>query len=128
MQSRYTPLLQRVPLWVAGRRHARRRLPIYVLFNFSLAGSSDIAFNERQQLAAARRHRRAAHAVAAAAVAPAPAPLPAQPVAAASPAASKLQQFLAPEIKAGLVSVLEDPQAITVRLTNATCSGPGRRR
>jgi type VI secretion system protein ImpK len=36
-----------------------------------------------------------------------------------------LHQFLQPEIAAGLVQVLEDPQSITVRLTNRTTFASG---
>jgi type VI secretion system protein ImpK len=43
-----------------------------------------------------------------------------------SPVAAKLHQFLAPEIKEGLVVVLEDAQSVTVRLTNRNMFGSGQ--
>ncbi len=127
LQTGYTPLLQRVPLWMLGVATLGAACLIYVLFNFSLAGSSDIAFNEVTNLPprGAIVVPRTAVAAAAVAPAPAPAPLPVQPVAAPGPAALNIHQFLAPEIKAGLVEVLEDPQSLTVRLTNRSMFGSG---
>jgi len=54
-------------------------------------------------------------------------PPPPQPqvVAVASSAGPNLHKFLEPEIKAGLVEVFEDPQSITVRLTNRSMFGSG---
>jgi type VI secretion system protein ImpK len=56
---------------------------------------------------------------------PPPAPPPAQ-VVVVSNLAVKLKQFLAPEIKAGLVTVFQDAQAITVRLANVNMFGSGQ--
>jgi type VI secretion system protein ImpK len=39
--------------------------------------------------------------------------------------APDIRGFLAPEIKEGLVTVLEDPQSVTVRLTNKSMFGSG---
>jgi type VI secretion system protein ImpK len=59
-------------------------------------------------------------------VALAPPPPPPPPVAAApSNLSAKLHQFLAPEIKSGLVVVLEDAQSVTVRLANRNMFGSG---
>jgi type VI secretion system protein ImpK len=45
--------------------------------------------------------------------------------AAPSNLSAKLHQFLAPEIKSGLVVVLEDAQSVTVRLANRNMFGSG---
>jgi type VI secretion system protein ImpK len=54
-----------------------------------------------------------------------PPPPPPAPAAVASKLSATLRQFLAPEIKAGLVAVLEDAQSITVRLTNRNMFASG---
>jgi type VI secretion system protein ImpK len=93
---------------------------IYVGFNFSLAGTSDLAFTE---LAALPPH--GTIVVPRTEVAAAPPPPPVQTAAVTSAAVPNLHQFLEPEIKAGLVEVFEDPQSITVRLTNRSMFGSG---
>jgi type VI secretion system protein ImpK len=56
-----------------------------------------------------------------------PPPPPPAPVAAAPSAlATKLHTFLEPEIKQGLVVVLEDAQSVTVRLTNRNMFASGQ--
>jgi type VI secretion system protein ImpK len=101
------PLSRRVPLWLTGLGSVAAACGIYLAFNFALAGASDIAFG---QFAALPPHGPVQ--VVRAAEPPPPPPVPA---AAATPA---LPGFLAPEVAAGLVQVLEDPQSITVRVTN----------
>ena len=107
---------------------ARWRSPalMYLGFTFPLAGMSDVAFAELFGAAAARRRQVARVAAAAAPPPPPPAPRRRR---AQNPARPKLHQFLEPEIKAGLVQVLEDAQSVTVRLTNRNMfgSGAGRR-
>jgi type VI secretion system protein ImpK len=115
----YRPLASRVPIWILATATLGIACVIYVLFNFSLAGASDLAFAELNGLPP-----KGAVTVPRIAVAPPPPPPP-QVVAAASQLAPKLRTFLAPEIKAGLVEVLEDPQATTVRLTNRNMFGSG---
>jgi type VI secretion system protein ImpK len=121
INANYRPLGQRVPIWVLAASTLLVACLIYVAFNFLLASQSDLAFAE---LAALPPHG--------AIVVPHPAlatppPPPPPPVAAVvtSQAAPKLRQFLAPEIKQGLVVVLEDAQAVTVRLTNRNMFGSG---
>ena len=61
LQTGYTPLLQRVPLWMLGVATLGAACLIYVLFNFSLAGVVRYRLQRSQPIAAARRDRRAAH-------------------------------------------------------------------
>ena len=98
---------------------------MYVIFTFLLASVSEVAFAElfalppRGQITVPRQalpptacwhrcYRRLQSAP------------PAAPTRSA-----KLRQFLEPEIKAGLVQVLQDAQTITVRLTNRNMFGSG---
>ncbi len=112
----HRPLAQRVPLWAIGAGSALLAGLIYLGFNFALAGSSDLGFAEMSGLPPSgtptipRTTR--------------PPPPPA-PVALASDLTAKLREFLAPEIKAGTVTVLEDAQSVTVRLTNRNMFGSG---
>jgi type VI secretion system protein ImpK len=112
----HRPLGQRVPLWGIGLGTVVLAALIYLGFNFALASSSDVAFAELYGLPP--HGTPVVPHVAVAANAPPPPPPTALAVAPApSNFASKIRQFLAPEIKAGLVTVLEDPQSVTVRLT-----------
>jgi type VI secretion system protein ImpK len=120
LETGYKPLIQRIPLWAVAAATVGLACLIYVGFNFSLAGTSDIAFTE---IAGLPPH--GAIIVPRTAVAPVPPPPPPQVVAVASSAAPRLHQFLAPEIKAGLVEVFEDPQSIIVRLTNRSMFASG---
>jgi len=87
-------------------------------FNYALAGSSDVAFTEVSGLPPSGPVQ-VARAVA---VPPPPPPLA---TVSENHAASKLHQFLAPEIKAGLVTVFEDAQSVTVRLAGKTMFASG---
>ncbi len=116
-------LASRIPGWALALATFILAIGIYVVFSFVLAGVSDEAFAEFAGLppAQALPVRRAA------ATQPAP-----PPAAAAAPAAApqtgfsvRLREFLAPEIKAGLVQVLEDAQTITIRLTNRNMFASG---
>ncbi len=110
----------RVPLWLIGLGTLAATCVIYLAFNLSLAGASDIAFGE---FAALPPHGPVKVARAAVVAAPPP---PATPtVASANRARPSLHQFLQPEIAAGLVQVLEDPQSVTVRLVNRTMFASG---
>jgi type VI secretion system protein ImpK len=111
-------LAQRVPLWGIALGTAVIAALVYLGLNFSLAGASDIAFAEMYGLPP-----HGAPVVPRVAPAPPPPPPPAAVVTAGISA--KLHQFLAPEIKAGLVVVLEDAQSVTVRLTNRNMFGSG---
>jgi type VI secretion system protein ImpK len=111
----YRPLTQRLPLWAIGAGTVLIAALVYLAFNFTLAGSSDVAFAEMTGLPP--------HGTPSIPrVAPPPPPPPPPAV---STLSTKLHQFLAPEIKSGLVVVLEDAQSLTVRLTNRNMFGSG---
>lgn len=93
-------------------------------FSFLLAGQSDVAFAELAGLppqAVMTVTRSVARGQPAA---PVSAPQQAAPTP-ASGFSMRLRQFLAPEIRDGLVQVLEDAQTITVRLTNRNMFASG---
>jgi len=117
LQTAYKPLGQRVPIWMLALGTLTAACLIYLIFNFSLAAASDIPFTELAGLPP-----KVAQMVPRQAVVPPPPPpvvvAAAAPAAPGAPAKPTLHQFLEPEIKAGLVQVLEDPQAVTVRLLN----------
>jgi type VI secretion system protein ImpK len=112
----YRALAQRVPLWLLAVGTLGLACLIYLVLDFSLAAASDITFTELNGLPP----RGAVAIPRAALAAAAPIPPPPPPPAAPSPAMVDLHKFLEPEVKAGLVQVLEDPQATTVRLLNRT--------
>jgi type VI secretion system protein ImpK len=118
----YRPLSQRLPLWAIGLGTVTLAALIYLGFNLALSGASDIAYAELYGLPP-----QGAPSVVRAAVVPPPPPAsPPPPQPGAPPSlSSKLHQFLAPEIKEGLVTVLEDAQSVTVRLTNRNMFGSG---
>jgi type VI secretion system protein ImpK len=116
LQTLYRPLAQRVPVWMLAIGTLAAACVIYLIFNFSLAAASDIPFTELAGLPPPVPQAVPRQAV----VAPLPPP-PLVQTAAAGPTTSAkptLHQFLEPEVKAGVVQVLEDPQSITVRLLN----------
>ncbi len=112
-----------VPLWALALGTFTVAIRLYIGFTFLLSSVSEVAFAElfalppRGQIIVPR------------------APLPPMPVAAqpapppvapaTPPLVARLRQFLAPEIKEGLVIVLQDAQAITVRLVNRNMFGSG---
>jgi type VI secretion system protein ImpK len=116
----FRPLAQRVPFWLLGLGTVAAACIIYVVFDFSLAAASDISFTELSALPPM-----GAVAVPRQALAPVPAPPPPPAAAVLLPAVVDLHKFLEPEVKAGLVQVLEDPQSITVRLLNRNMFGSG---
>jgi type VI secretion system protein ImpK len=111
-----------VPLWAVALGTVALACAIYAGFNFALAGRSDIAFAElfglppKGPIAVARAEPGPPPPP------PPPAPAPAQIVS----LTSKLHSFLAPEIREGLVTVLEDAQSVTVRLTNRNMFASGQ--
>jgi type VI secretion system protein ImpK len=114
------PISQRVPLWALGLGTVGAACLIYLLFNFSLARRSDFAFAQLTGLPP-----QTPMLVARAVAAPVTPPPPAAAAPAPSSIATKLRTFLAPEIKEGLVSVFEDAQSVTVRLTNRNMFASG---
>ncbi len=117
----HRPLSQRIPFWALGVGSLALVCVVYLLFNFALAGASDVAFT---QLSGLPPNGPIAVTRAAAAV-PVPPPPPPPASVVQTSVSSKLHQFLAPEIKAGLVTVFEDPQSVTVRLAGRTMFASG---
>ena len=116
----YRPLSQRVPFWAMALATLTLACLIYLGFNFALAGGSDAAFADLYNLPPQSPMH-----VARATPAPVPSPPPPPAAAVQSTLTDKLHQFLAPEIKAGLVVVLEDAQSVTVRLTASAMFASG---
>ena len=115
-------LSQWLPPWVVGLATAGIAVAIFVSLTLLLASVSDVAFAElfalppRGQITVPRQSMPGIPVVA-----PALAATPAAP----SGAAAAFRRFLEPEIKAGLVQVLQDAQSVTVRLTNRNMFGSG---
>ena len=114
----YAGLRDRVPLWVIGVGTLAAALLLYFIFNLLLANQSDLAF---ARLAGLPPSGPPFIVRATSAPPPPPAPAPLAP----SGTAGKLRTFLAPEIKQGLVSVIEDAQTITVRIANRNMFASG---
>ncbi len=114
-----------VPPWAVALATAGIAAAIFIALTLLLANVSDVAFAElfalppRGQITVPRQ-----------AMPPTPVVAPVLPPAPSAPPAAtdtfaKLRGFLEPEIKAGLVQVLQDPQSVTVRLTNRNMFGSG---
>ena len=114
----HRPLGQRVPFWAIALGTVAMLCLLYMGFNYALAGKSDIAYAELSGLPPTGKPE-VVRATAVAAVPPPP------PVVTQGGAASKLHQFLAPEIAQGLVVVFEDAQSVTVRLKNKSMFAAG---
>ena len=118
-------LADRIPLWAIELATLVLAVLMFLWFTFMLAGMSDAAFSELTGIPP-KEPMQVAH------VTPRGAP-PATPTAAAASSVAqpssdlgkRLHEFLAPEIRAGLVQVFEDGQAVTVRLTNRNMFGSG---
>lgn len=116
-------LADRVPIWARVLATVALAGAIYTAFCFMLAGTSDQAFAELQGLPP---HEAGPVARVPAAAPPAAQPSPAPAPPAPSAFSQRLRQFLAPEIRDGLVQVLEDPQTVTVRLANRNMFASGQ--
>ncbi len=119
-------LANRIPLWAIALATLILAVLMFLWFTFMLAGMSDAAFSELSTIPP-KEPMQIAHVRPPGAPA---APAPATPAAAPTPAppsdlGKRLHQFLEPEIRAGLVQVFEDGQAVTVRLTNRNMFGSG---
>ncbi len=115
----YNALRQRIPLWIVGVATACAAALVYFAFNLLLGSASDGTF---ARLAGLPPTGPVVIARAAAVpTPPPPAPVPVAP----SNTAAHLRTFLAPEIKEGLVEVIEDAQTITVRIANHNMFGSG---
>ena len=117
------PLSQRVPLWALGLGTFTIAMLMYVVFTFLLASESDVAFAELHALPPHGQIVVPHQKVVPVAMPATPAPPP--PPAAPSALVQQLHRFLEPEIKAGLVEVLENAQTVTVRLAGRTMFGSG---
>ncbi len=113
------PLARRIPIWAIALATVTVAAVAYISFAFALSNSSEVSFAELYGLPPRGT------VVVPRTAPPPPAPPPVQ-VVTASNLSVKLKQFLAPEIKAGLVSVFEDAQTITVRLAGANMFGSGQ--
>jgi type VI secretion system protein ImpK len=113
------PLARRIPTWATGLATLVIASVAYISFAFALSNTSEISFAELFGLPPRGT------VVVPRTAPPPPAPPPARQVA-VSNLTVKLKQFLAPEIKAGLVTVFEDAQAVTVRLAGANMFGSGQ--
>lgn len=116
-------LANRIPIWLRAIATVALAGAMYIAFSFLLAGTSDVAFAELSSLPPkdalpVRRIQVAA---------PVQPGRPAEPAPMAPTAFSqRLRQFLAPEIREGLVQVLEDAQTVTVRLANRNMFASGQ--
>ena len=113
-------LASHIPIWARALATLTVAGAMYAAFGFLLAGTSDVAFAElsalspKDPLPVGRPQGHTPAAVAA--------PAPAAPTA----FSQRLRQFLAPEIRDGLVQVMEDAQTLTVRLTNRNMFASGQ--
>jgi type VI secretion system protein ImpK len=114
----HRPSAGAVPAWAIGTATAVLLLAIYAGFSFSLNTSSDAVFASLAALppqAPVPFDRPAPAPAAIAAPAAAPPVMPAAP-APTEQQSDRIRRFLAPEIAEGLVSVLNTPEGLTVRL------------
>jgi type VI secretion system protein ImpK len=96
-------LLSWLPLWVTGAVAGIVLLGLYLLLSFSLSGLSDPAYGAIQSLRLSP-------------------PVPPAPIPAATP---RLAQFLASEIRAGLVAVRDDVDRSVITLRGDGLFAPG---
>ncbi|WP_239451691.1 type VI secretion system protein TssL, long form [Elioraea rosea] len=107
-----------VPLWVIGALALALMGGLYAWFAFSLNGRSDAVFaalNAVPPLAQPALAR----------VAPPPPPPPPPPPEAGPDQITRIRTFLAPEIRDGLVAVVQTPQTIVVRIRASGMFGSG---
>jgi type VI secretion system protein ImpK len=117
--ARFRPLKAGIPLWVLASATAFLAAMIYLAFNLLLGGISDETYARlaglppNGPLMIMRQ------------VATPPPPPPPPPPVVENSLASRLHTFLAPEIREGLVTVLEDGQTVTIRIANRNMFGSG---
>lgn len=112
----YAGLRRRIPLWALAIGTLAAALLIYLAFNLLLGAASDTTFARLAGLPPT-----GPATIARATPAPPPAAAPPAP----STTAARLRTFLAPEILEKLVDVVEDAQAITVRIANRNMFASG---
>ena len=120
----YTGLRNRVPIWIIGVGTIALMLLMYLGINLLLGSQSDETFARLAGLPPSGPPT-IVRAAAGPGTPAAPPPPPAAAPSAPSSTASRLRTFLAPEIKQGLVEVIEDPQTITVRIANRNMFASG---
>ena len=112
----YAGLRNRVPIWIVGIGTVTLAALIYLGTDLLLGSQSDGTFARLAGLPPSGPP---------VIVRPVAAPPPAVAPPAPSSTAGRLRTFLAPEIKQGLVEVIEDPQTITVRIANRNMFASG---
>lgn len=117
-------LSRRIPIWARALGTLVLAAILYSVFTFLLAARSDMAFAELSLLPPkeAMVVRRPPPVLPAAPPAPEAPPAPPPPNA----FSQRVREFLAPEIREGLVQVFEDAQTVTVRLVNRNMFGSGQ--
>ena len=98
-----------VPMWVVAAGLAVLLLGAFAGFSFLLAADSDRTMQTMRGLPPGPGFRLAR---------PEPPPPPPPPAPAAETLQTKVSKFLEPEIREGLVAVLEDGRALTIRIRN----------
>lgn len=107
----HRPLSAVLPAWVAGAAVLAVLTLVFVAYTFLLGSASDAVFSRLAALPPAGP-------VALAVKAPAPPPV-------AEALSDRLRRFLAPEIREGLVTVLENAQTATVRIRGSDLFASG---
>ena len=115
----YAGLRNRIPVWIIAVGTVAIALLMYLGINLLLGSQSDGTFARLAGLPPS------GPPVIVRPAAAAPPPPPAAAPSAPSSTAGRLRTFLAPEIKQGLVEVIEDPQTITVRIANRNMFASG---
>jgi type VI secretion system protein ImpK len=126
LQTGYTPLLQRVPLWAVGLAALVITALVYLAFNLSLVGASGRAFEALAdvppilpvQVPRADMPKPPKPVVAAAIQPPKPVPPPCAE-------GSALSTALAQDIKDGNVKFCDGPQSVRLELANHNMFGAG---
>ena len=112
MPAAHRGLVALIPIWLIAVVTVALLALCYAGFSFALNDRSDASFERLAALPPQGPVKLARVA----------APLPPPP---ATDRAAKIRKFLEPEIREGLVTVLEDSQTITVRIRNTGMFGSG---
>ena len=110
--ARHMPLSSYVPLWVVGVVTLGILVAIYMIFLYAINGRADTLFP-----AVADLPPQGSIALIRPVLEQPEPPPPPEPTPAQISQMQRLSQFLAPEVREGLVELLEDGQTITVRIT-----------
>ncbi len=110
--ARHMPLSSYVPLWVVAVVTLGILVAIYMAFLYAINGRSDTLFP-----AIADLPPQGSIALIRPVPEPPPPPAPPEPTPEQISQMQRLSEFLAPEVREGLVELLEDGQTITIRIT-----------